>query len=306
MNNEKITETYDVLKTFIPKEDIYLNEPMSKHTTFKIGGNADIFVKLKSVEQIEKTIETTRKIGVPLKFIGNGSNILVKDEGIRGVVAKICTSTYDFIDETTLRLDSGLLNAKVARILLDHNLAGFEFASGIPGTLGGAVKMNAGAYGSEMKNIVVSTRYIDLDSDKIEIKEINNVEHEFSYRHSIFSNKNAIIIDTTLRLQIGNKDEIEEKLCNNLDNRREKQPIDKPSAGSTFKRGEDFITAQLIDECGLKGYTVGGAQVSKKHAGFVVNIGNATAKDVIELTEYVKKKVYEKFNKKIELEIEIV
>lgn len=179
MNNEKITETYDVLKTFIPKEDIYLNEPMSKHTTFKIGGNADIFVKLKSVEKIEKIIETARKIGVPLKFIGNGSNILVKDEGIRGVVAKICTSTYDFIDETTLRLDSGLLNAKVARILLDHSLAGFEFASGIPGTLGGAVKMNAGAYGSEMKNIVVSTRYIDLDSDKIEIKEINNAEHEF-------------------------------------------------------------------------------------------------------------------------------
>ena len=306
MDNERTTETYDVLKTFIPKEDIYLNEPMSKHTTFKIGGNADIFVKLKSVEQIEKIIETTRKIGVPLKFIGNGSNILVKDEGIRGVVAKICTSTYDFIDETTLRLDSGLLNAKVARILLDYSLAGFEFASGIPGTLGGAVKMNAGAYGSEMKNIVVSTRYIDLDSDKIEIKEINNAEHEFSYRHSIFSNKNAIIIDTTLRLQTGNKDEIEEKLCDNLDNRREKQPIDKPSAGSTFKRGEDFITAQLIDECGLKGYTVGGAQVSEKHAGFVVNIGNATAKDVIELTEYVKKKVYEKFNKKIELEIEIV
>ena len=243
---------------------------------------------------------------MPLKFIGNGSNILVKDEGIRGVVAKICTSTYDFIDKTTIRFDSGVLNARVARILLDHSLAGFEFASGIPGTLGGAVKMNAGAYGSEMKNIVVSTRYIDLDSDKIEIKEINNAEHEFSYRHSIFSNKNAIIIDTTLRLQIGNKDEIEEKLCNNLDNRREKQPIDKPSAGSTFKRGKDFITAQLIDECGLKGYTVGGAQVSEKHAGFVVNIGNATAKDVIELTEYVKKKVYEKFNKKIELEIEIV
>ena len=306
MNNERMTETYDVLKTFIPKEDIYLNEPMSKHTTFKIGGNADIFVKLKSVEQIEKIIETARKIVVPLKFIGNGSNILVKDEGIRGVVAKICTSTYDFVDKTTIRFDSGLLNANVARILLDHSLAGFEFASGIPGTLGGAVKMNAGAYGSEMKNIVVSTRYIDLDSDKIEIKEINNGEHEFSYRHSIFSNKNAVIIDTTLRFQTGDKDEIEEKLCQNLDNRREKQPIDKPSAGSTFKRGEDFITAQLIDQCGLKGYTVGGAQVSEKHAGFVVNIGNATAKDVIELTEYVKKKVYEKFNKKIELEIEVL
>ena len=128
----------------------------------------------------------------------------------------------------------------------------------------------------------------------------------FGYRHSIFSNKNAVIIDTTLRFQTGDKDEIEEKLCQNLDNRREKQPIDKPSARSTFKRGEDFITAQLIDQCGLKGYTVGGAQVSEKHAGFVVNIGNATAKDVIELTEYVKKKVYEKFNKKIDLEIEIV
>ena len=201
MNNEKITETYDVLKTFIPKEDIYLNEPMSKHTTFKIGGNADIFVKLKSVEQIEKTIETTRKIGVPLKFIGNGSNILVKDEGIRGVVAKICTSTYDFIDETTLRLDSGLLNAKVARILLDHNLAGFEFASGIPGTLGGAVKMNAGAYGSEMKNIVVSTRYIDLDSDKIEIKEINKTLPMYKYIKHLSLSKEPLIKTTTNKIK---------------------------------------------------------------------------------------------------------
>ena len=303
MNHEKITETYDVLKTFIPKDDIYLNEPMSKHTTFKIGGNADIFVKLKSVEQIEKTIETTRKIGVPLKFIGNGSNILVKDEGIRGVVAKICTSTYDFIDETTLRLDSGLLNAKVARILLDHSLAGFEFASGIPGTLGGAVKMNAGAYGSEMKNIVVSTRYIDLDSDKIEIKEINNAEHEFSYRHSIFSNKNAIIIDTTLRLQTGNKGEIEEKLCNNLDNRRAKQPIDKPSAGSTFKRPEGYFAGKLIQDAGLRGFQVGGAQVSEKHCGFVINKDQATASDVMNLMNQVSDKVYEMSGVRLEPEV---
>ena len=163
------------IKAITNEKNIKVNEPMSKHTSFKTGGPADVFVTPETKDEIVKLL----KLDVKKTIIGNGSNILVKDEGIRGVVAKICTSTYDFIDETTLRLDSGLLNAKVARILLDHSLAGFEFASGIPGTLGGAVKMNAGAYGSEMKNIVVSTRYIDLDSDKIEIKEINNAEHEF-------------------------------------------------------------------------------------------------------------------------------
>lgn len=305
MDNSKIIETYDKIKNFISKEDIYINEPMSKHTTFKIGGNADIFIKLRSIEQIEKIVKLSRKINEPLKIIGNGSNILVKDNGIRGIVAKVCTNFYEFVDDETIKVDAGLLNSKVAQILLDKQLSGFEFAAGIPGTIGGAIKMNAGAYGGQMSDIVVSTRYINLSDEQLRIEQIDNEEHEFGYRHSIFSN-NIIILNTTLKLNKGIKEEIQDKMDYNKQSRKEKQPIDKPSAGSTFKRGSDFITAQLIDECGLKGYTIGGAQVSEKHAGFIVNLGNATAKDVLELVEFVKKQVFEKFNKAIELEIEVI
>lgn len=305
MDNSKILETQKMLSTFIPEEDIYINEPMSKHTTFKIGGNAEIFVKLRSIEQIEKTIELSRKIKKPLKIIGNGSNILVKDEGIKGIVAKICTNSYEWVDDESIRVDAGLLNSKIAQILLEKELSGFEFAAGIPGTIGGAVKMNAGAYGGQMSDIVVSTRYLNLENEQFKVEQVSNSEQDFSYRHSMFSN-NTIILDVILKLRKGNKTEIQEQMNKYRKSRIEKQPIDKPSAGSTFKRGKDFITAQLIDECGLKGYSIGGAQISKKHAGFIVNTGNATAKDVIDLVEFVKKQVLEKFNKTIELEIEII
>ena len=306
MNNSEILKVYKEVIKFVPEEDVYLNEPMSKHTTFKIGGNADIFIKIRNIDELISIIKLTKEIAQPLHIIGNGSNILVKDNGIRGIVAKICTDTYEFIDDETIRVDAGMLNAKLAKILLEHGLSGFEFASGIPGTLGGAIKMNAGAYGGQMSDIVVTTRYIDMSGKQPEIKEINNKEQEFSYRHSVFSNKNAIILDTTLKLHKEEKEKIQETMNQNNENRRAKQPVDKPSAGSTFKRGTDFITAQLIDKCGLKGYTIGGAQVSEKHAGFIVNIKNATAKDVIELVELVKKQVFEKFNKNIELEIEVM
>lgn len=305
MDNSKILETQKMLSTFIPEEDIYINEPMSKHTTFRIGGNADIFVKLKNIEQIEKIIKLARNINEPLKIIGNGSNILVKDNGIRGIVAKICTNSYEFLDDETIRVDAGLVNAKAAQILLDKELTGFEFTAGIPGTIGGAVKMNAGAYGGQMSDIVVSTRYLNLENEQFKVEQVSNSEQDFSYRHSMFSN-NTIILDVILKLRKGNKTEIQEQMNKYRKSRIEKQPIDKPSAGSTFKRGKDFITAQLIDECGLKGYSIGGAQISEKHAGFIVNTGNATAKDVIDLVEFVKKQVLEKFNKTIELEIEII
>ncbi len=257
MDDIKALETCNKIKTFIPEEDIYINEPMSKHTTFKIGGNADIFIKLRSIEQIEKIVKLSREINEPLKIIGNGSNILVKDNGIRGIVAKVCTNSYEFID------------------------------------------------GGQMSYVVDSSIYIDLNDEQLKIYQIDNKEHEFDYRHSNFSN-NMVVLDTTLKLHKGIKEEIQKKMDENKQSRQAKQPIDKPSAGSTFKRGKDFITAQLIDECGLKGYTMGGAQVSEKHAGFIVNLGNATAKDVINLVEYVKKQVFEKFNKKIELEIEVI
>lgn len=304
MTNNEIDNLTKDMQEFILQEDIYTNEPMSKHTTFKIGGTADIFVKLRNTEQIEKLLNLCKNKNVPIKIIGNGSNILVKDNGIRGVVAKICTNSYDFLDEETIRVDAGMLNSKVSRILLENSLTGFEFASGIPGTIGGAVKMNAGAYGSQMSDVVIKTKYIDLED--MQIKEIKKEEQKFEYRKSIFSTTERVIIDTTLKLEKADKEQIQEKINQNNESRRIKQPIDKPSAGSTFKRGEDFITAQLIDECGLKGYTVGGAQVSTKHAGFVVNADNATASDVIELMEIIKKRVQEKFNKNIDLEIEII
>lgn len=304
MTNNEIEKLTKEMQEFINKEDIYANEPMSKHTTFKIGGTADIFVKLRSTEQIERLIDLCNERNVPIKVIGNGSNILVKDNGVRGIVAKICTNSYEFLDEETIRVDAGMLNVKVSMILVEHRLTGFEFASGIPGTIGGAVKMNAGAYGSQMSDVVVKTKYIDLKD--MQIKEINNTEQKFEYRKSLFSTTPSIIIDTTLQLKKAEKEEIQKKISKNNESRKTKQPIEKPSAGSTFKRGKDFITAQLIDECGLKGYTVGGAQVSTKHAGFIVNTGNATASDVIKLVEIIKQKVQEKFNKDIDLEIEII
>lgn len=304
MTNNEIDNLTKDMREFILQDDIYTNEPMSKHTTFKIGGTADIFVKLRNTEQIEKLLNLCKNKNVPIKIIGNGSNILVKDNGVRGIVAKICTNSYDFLDEETIRVDAGMLNSKVSRILLENSLTGFEFASGIPGTIGGAVKMNAGAYGSQMSDVVTKTKYIDLEN--MQIKEITKEEQKFGYRKSIFSTTRRVIIDTTLKLEKADKEHIQEKINQNNESRRTKQPIDKPSAGSTFKRGEDFITAQLIDECGLKGYTIGGAQVSTKHAGFVVNVGNATASDVIELMELIKKRVQEKFNKNIDLEIEVI
>lgn len=304
MTNNEIEKLTKEMQEFINKEDIYANEPMSKHTTFKIGGTADIFVKLRSTEQIERLIDLCNERNVPIKVIGNGSNILVKDNGVREIVAKICTNSYEFLDEETIRVDAGMLNVKVSMILVEHSLTGFEFASGIPGTIGGAVKMNAGAYGSQMSDVVVKTKYIDLKD--MQIKEINNTEQKFEYRKSLFSTTPSIIIDTTLQLKKAEKEEIQKKISKNNESRKTKQPIEKPSAGSTFKRGKNFITAQLIDECGLKGYTVGGAQVSTKHAGFIVNTGNATASDVIKLVEIIKQKVQEKFNKDIDLEIEII
>ena len=317
-------ELEDILGT----SNVKYNEPMSKHTSFKVGGNADIFITVDSQEKLLKVLEfvknnkfamikqTWQKVdtynenkegaseqNMPITIVGNGTNLLVKDGGIRGLVIKYMTKDYHIIGEE-VTVSSGLTNALLAKILLDNSLSGFEFAGGIPGTIGGAVYMNAGAYSLEMKNIVVSTKYLDLNT--YEIKTIANNEHNFEYRKSIFQNLNTVILETTLKLQKGNKEEMKAKMQEYAEKRKTTQPLDKPSAGSTFKRGTDFITAKLIDESGLKGYSIGGAQVSEKHAGFIINTGNATAKDIINLINYVKEKVYEKFGKTIEEEVKII
>lgn len=297
---------YQELKNKLQSSEVLQDEEMSKHTFFKIGGKADIFIKAKNIEDIKTILEISNKNNIPIYIIGNGSNLLVRDLGIRGIVLKINLDNIEITkkqDTVEITVGAGMKLSYLAQYLLKQEIEGFEFASGIPGTIGGAIKMNAGAHGKEMKDIVETTTYIDYQGN---ITTISNKEQQFEYRNSIFFKKKWIILNTTLKLKYGNKEEISNKMQEYSNFRKEKQPINYPSAGSTFKRGEDFITAKLIDECGLKGYSIGDAQVSTLHSGFIINIGNATAKDVLKLVDYITKQVYNKFNKKIKLEIEVI
>lgn len=287
-------------------EKIVFDEPMKKHTSFKIGGVADLFVKVNSQDEVIQAIEYAKNNGLPITVIGNGSNLLVTDKGIRGLVIKIDIQDLKiekFKEYVEISVGSGYKMMALAIKLANEGILGFEELSGIPGTIGGAVYMNAGAYGKEIKDIVISTTCMDFDGN---IFELTNEEQEFSYRSSIFNKKDYIILETKLRLEYGKKQEIQNKMNGYKAKRKEKQPIEYPSAGSSFKRKEGVITAKLIDECGLKGFSIGGAKVSEKHAGFIINTGNATAKDVLDLVKYIKEKVYEKYEIKIEEEIKIV
>lgn len=288
--------------------DVRLNEPMSKHTSFKIGGCADLFIRIDDVEKLKAVLHFAKLNEIKTTIIGNGSNILVKDAGIRGIVIKLDFNNVriEKINDTEVKVvaEAGATLGSIAQKLVKENISGFEFAAAIPGSIGGAIRMNAGAYGGEFKDIVVKTKCLDEYGN---VHILKNDEQGFSYRHSIFSEENLIILETELKLNLEkSSDSIRAKMAEYLESRKSKQPLNYPSAGSTFKRGNDFITAKLIDECGLKGYAIGGAQVSEVHAGFIINKGNATANDVLELAEHVKKVVYEKFGKKIELEIEVL
>ena len=291
------------IQKIVSKDKIFTNEPMSKHTSFKIGGPAEIFVKINNVEELKLIIKISKKAEVPITVVGNGSNLLVSDDGIRGIVLKIEFDKIEIEESGKLKVGSGVKLAFLAQKCLKEKLKGFEFASGIPGTIGGAIRMNAGAHGSEMKDIVKKITCMTRDG---KIQVISNEEAKFEYRNSIFSQNDYIILEAEIQLRKGNPEEIRSKMDEYATYRKEKQPIEYPSAGSTFKRGNDFITAKLIDECGLKGYQIGGAQVSEKHAGFIINKGNATAEDVKQLMKYVEEQVYNKFGKKIEAEIEII
>lgn len=287
-------------------QKIIHNEPMRNHTSFKIGGNADLFVSVVNEDELKQVLNYAKLNNLPITIIGNGSNLLVSDNGIRGLVIKIDIQYLNIEDnknDIIVRVGSGNKMMALGIQLKENEISGFEELSGIPGTIGGAIFMNAGAYGKEMKDIVISTKCMNKDC---EIFELSNEEQNFEYRSSIFNQKEYIILETKLKLQKGNKDDIEQKMKEYLNKRKEKQPLEYPSAGSTFKRKEGIITAKLIDECGLKGYKIGGAMVSEKHAGFIVNTGNATAKDVIDLIKYVKDKVFEKYGVDIEEEIKLI
>lgn len=295
-----------VENTTIAKEKIFYNELMKKHTTFKIGGPAECFVKVDRVEELKEILKLTNENNIPLTIIGNGSNLLVSDKGIPGITLKINIRKIDMQEKgknIQITVGAGEKLGKLAQVCFQKEIAGLEELSGIPGTIGGAIKMNAGAHGKEIKDIVKTVKCMDYQGKE---RDFTNEELKFQYRSSILKREKYIILEVNLELQKGKKEEIKAKMDEYATYRREKQPIQYPSAGSTFKRGTDFITAQLIDEAGLKGYAVGDAEISTKHAGFVINKGKATANDVITLVKYVKDKIYEKFGRKIELEIEIV
>lgn len=302
MEKQKI---YELLTNEIKQGIVKIDEPMRKHTNFKIGGNADVFVIAKNIEEIKCVIKFSKENNIPLTILGNGSNVLVSDKGIRGIVLQVGTKEIKIEkhENALIEVDAGVMLGALAQVLLKQSISGFEFAAGIPGSIGGAIRMNAGAYGGEMKDIV---KNVTVLNEKGEINILTNEECEFSYRHSRFTNSKEIIIKATLELPFGNENEIKAKMDEYAQSRKEKQPLNLPSAGSTFKRGADFITAKLIDECGLKGYTSGDAQVSTLHAGFVVNLGNATAQDVLSVVNHVKQVVLEKTGKQIELEIELL
>lgn len=302
MEKQKI---YELLTNEIKQGIVKIDEPMKKHTNFKIGGNADVFVIAKNIEEIKCVIKFSKENNILLTILGNGSNVLVSDKGIRGIVLQVGTKEIKIEKQKNalVEVEAGVMLGALAQVLLKQSISGFEFAAGIPGSIGGAIRMNAGAYGGEMKDIV---KDVTVLNEKGEISVLTNEECEFSYRHSRFTDSKEIVIKVTLKLPLGNEAEIKAKMDEYDQSRREKQPLNLPSAGSTFKRGSDFITAKLIDECGLKGYTSGDAQVSTLHAGFVVNLGNATAQDVLNVVNHVKQVVLEKTGKQIELEVELL
>lgn len=296
-------EFYDKLAGIVSKEAILENEPMSKHTTFRIGGNADLFVSPK-VNQIADVMALAKAYDVPVTVVGNGSNLLVGDKGIRGLVLSIGKDAEEIqVDGSCMIVSAGALLSKIAAEAAKRSLTGFEFAAGIPGTLGGAIVMNAGAYGGEIKNVLISATVLTPEG---EILELSNGELELSYRHSCIPERGYIVLEAVLEFMPGEESMIREKMAELKKSRIEKQPLEFPSAGSTFKRPEGYFAGKLIQDAELRGYSVGGAQVSEKHCGFVVNKGEATAKDVLSLIEDVKRIVYDKFQVELEPEVKMI
>ncbi len=284
--------------------NVRTSEPMSAHTTFKIGGPADVFVTPRSRSALIAAIKLFKQLGYKYQIIGNGSNLLVGDKGIRGAVIEIGKALGEInISGNTITAQSGVLLSKLANSAARNGLSGLEFASGIPGSLGGAVYMNAGAYGGEMKDVITKVTYLD---DNCDVRELPADKCDFGYRHSFFSDKDYVILEAEMRLVHKNVRVILDDIKELTERRVSKQPIDKPSAGSTFKRPEGYYAAALIEQARLKGYSCGGAAVSEKHSGFVVNNGGATAEDVMSVIRHVQKTVLEKNGVNLETEVKLI
>lgn len=289
------------LATIIDQNKIKTNVPMSENTTFKTGGNADIIVYPTTLQEIKDVVEYFYECKTDYYVLGNGSNLLVSDEGIKKPI--ICLGhNFSSIDvfEDCITAKSGAFLSAIAKKAAEESLTGFEFAAGIPGTLGGALMMNAGAYGGEMKDVVEAVSFLDSTGKEY---VVSGDEMEFSYRKSALSDTDCIITGATLKLQYGNKEEINEKMTDLAARRREKQPLEYPSAGSTFKRPTGYFAGTLIESCDLKGKSFGGAEVSEKHAGFIINKDNATTDDICNLIDYVRNTVYQKHGVMLETEV---
>lgn len=285
----------------VRKEQILEEEPMKKHTTFRIGGPAEYLILPQTTEEIADVIKLCRQEEIPWYIVGNGSNLLVADEGVRGVVIQLLRNFNQIqVEGCQIRMQAGAQNAAVAKRALDASLTGFEFAAGIPGTIGGAVVMNAGAYGGEMKDILKEVTVLDPNGM---IRTIPAEELELGYRTSIIARKGYVVLEAVIVLKTGDPKEIKAAMDELKEKRVTKQPLEYPSAGSTFKRPEGYFAGKLIMDAGLRGFSVGGAQISEKHCGFVINKGNATAKDVTELMDETKKIVMEKFGVALEPEV---
>lgn len=299
MISESILKT---IERFVPTENIHIQEPMAAHTTFRVGGPADCLVEIENEVQLQQIQHYLHQVEIPYFVIGNGSNLLVGDKGYRGIVLQIGKRMNQVtVLGNRIVAQAGVLLSQVAKIAYEHGLTGMEFASGIPGTVGGAVVMNAGAYGGEMKQIVTMVKVVSREGETMELE---NETMEFGYRTSVIRNQSFIVTEVTFELENGEKEAIKAKMDELAVKRREKQPLEYPSAGSTFKRPEGYFAGKLIMDAGLRGFQIGGARVSDKHCGFVINAGEATAADVRDVISEVRECVKEKFG--VDLEPEVV
>lgn len=294
----------DRLKEIVGEEYVKQDENMGRHCTFRCGGNAEVYVMPGSIEELVEVVSACRQEQIPYMVIGNGSNILVRDEGYQGVIIEVSSriNKIDVIGEEIVA-DAGAKLSAIAVTALENDLGGFEFAHGIPGNAGGAVVMNAGAYGGEMKDVIKWVKVLEQDGN---IRTLDVDELEMGYRTSRVAKEGMIVLQICIALFIGSAGEIDAIMEMLMQKRRAKQPLEYPSAGSTFKRPEGYFAGKLIEDTGLRGYAVGGAMVSEKHCGFVINYNNATATDVLTLIEDVRKKVKEKFDVELEPEVKVI
>lgn len=290
------------LENYVPRENIHLREPMSRHTTFRIGGEADCFVEIESVEQLTHLKRYLQMVEQPCLILGNGSNLLVSDRGYAGVVLHVGPRMQQIrVQGESMIVQAGALMSQAAQTALEHSLTGLEFASGIPGTIGGGVIMNAGAYGGEISQVAEMVKVVDRQGN---VLELDNTTMEFGYRTSAIKGQPFTVVEVTLKLARGERETISEKMRELAAKRREKQPLEYPSAGSIFKRPEGYFAGELIMKSGLRGYQIGGARVSDKHCGFIVNMGKATCEDVRDLIAHVQERVKACFG--VDLETEVI